>query len=58
MESSHLKKLKNINSDQLFLNLYVREYSNWYYFDIVPNYDLELAAYMESQLETSFVKIT
>jgi len=58
MESSHLKKLKNINSDQLFLNLYVREYSNWYYFDIVPNYDLELAAYMKSQLETSFVKIT
>jgi RimJ/RimL family protein N-acetyltransferase len=58
MESNHLKKSENINSNQLFLNLYLREYSNWYYFNIVPNYDPELAAYMESQTETSFMKIT
>jgi acetyl CoA:N6-hydroxylysine acetyl transferase len=42
---------------QLLLNLYLREYQDWYYLDIEPQYDPGLKAYMSAQPETKFVRI-
>ncbi|PSK92681.1 GNAT family N-acetyltransferase [Taibaiella chishuiensis] len=42
---------------QLLLNLYLREYQDWYYLDIEPRYDPALKAYMAAQPESQFIRI-
>lgn len=46
------------NQINLLLNLILREYNHWYYFDLLPKYDEDLAAYMQSGAENTFIKIS
>lgn len=43
-------------SYQLLLNLVMREYLNWYYFEIPPRYDRNLLLYMQSCDDEHFVR--
>lgn len=43
-------------SYQLLLNLIMREYLNWYYFEIEPRYDPHLKSYMQSCDDKHFVR--
>ncbi|SHG43808.1 GNAT family N-acetyltransferase [Pedobacter caeni] len=46
------------NQINLLLNLILREYNHWYYFDLIPKYDEDLAVYMQNLSEKGFIKIS
>lgn len=50
----HIQKIKD--SQNLLLNLLVRESTNWYFLDINPRYDDLLSKYMDSVLSHGFLR--
>ena len=52
-----MKTSRQLNSSHsLLLNLLVRECNNWYFFNIIPKYDKNLALYMTSCQTTDFLR--
>ncbi len=52
-----MSRIQIIDSpSNLLLNLLLRETNNWYYLNIVPQYDEALAAYMQVEPEAGFIR--
>lgn len=44
------------SSNTLLLNLLMREYNNWYFFNIIPKYDDNLNCFMRSCTDSEFLR--